>query len=792
MSAPSGLPRASGGAHHHDGALTADQARDPVCGMGVDPKTARHRTEYKQRAFYFCNPKCLDKFHADPERYLQSQPNSSAQVQSRTAAQVTYTCPMHPEIEQLGPGSCPICGMALEPKEMTAEETENPELIDMMRRFKVSAVFTVPLFLLAMSEMLPGQPVQHAVSPRLFIWLQLILATPVVLWGGWPFFQRAAASIRTLKLNMFTLIAIGTGVAYGYSVVATLFPHLFPASFRAHGGTVAVYYEAAAVIVTLVLLGQVLELKARGKTAGAIRSLLGLAPKTARVIRPDGAEEDVAVEHIVVGDHLRVRPGERVPVDGVVTQGQGAIDESMMTGESIPVEKRPGDQVYAGTLNQTGGLIISAQKIGSETMLAQIVKMVGEAMRSRAPIQRLADQVSAYFVPIVVVIAIVTAVVWAAFGPEPRFTYALVNAVAVLIIACPCALGLATPVSIMVATGRAAQMGILIKQAEALENFQKVDTLVFDKTGTLTEGKPKLISVVALPHIAETEFLKMVASLERASEHPLAAAIVQSAQERGVGQWPTVQNFQSVTGKGIMGEVGGTRVLLGNQKLLVQEGIDPKPLLEKAAALQKEGQTVMFAAIDGQLAGLLGVADPIKASTFEAIAQFKKQNLRLIMLTGDNAHTAHAVAEKLGLKHVQAEVLPEQKAEVIKRLEAEGHIVAMAGDGVNDAPALALARVGIAMGHGADVAIQTAAITLVQGDLRGILRARLLSQRTIRNIKQNLFFAFAYNFVGVPVAAGVLYPFLGWLLNPMIASAAMSLSSVSVIANALRLRHAKI
>jgi len=757
--------------------------------MQVDTATAKWRTHYQGQDYFFCNPKCLDKFRAHPEHYLKPQP---VRLIKSADQNVPYTCPMHPEVEQLGPGACPICGMALEPKDMAAEETENPELVDMMRRFKISAIFTMPLFLLAMSEMLPGQSLQHAMSPRLLIWLQLILATPVVGWGGWPFFQRAAQSIRTLKLNMFTLIAIGTGVAYGYSVIATLFPHLFPSSFRTHGGAVAVYYEAAAVIVLLVLLGQVLELKARGKTANAIRSLLNLAPKTARVVRPNGQEEDIAVEAIVVGNRLRVRPGERIPVDGVVIEGHSALDESMMTGESIPVEKNPDDRVYAGTLNHTGSLIIEAQKIGSETLLAQIVRMVRDAIRSRAPIQRLADQVSAYFVPLVVVIAIITAIIWAILGPEPRLTYALVNAVAVLIIACPCALGLATPMSIMVATGRAAQMGILIKHAEALENFQKVDTLVFDKTGTLTEGKPKLISVVTQPVISETEFLQKIASLERASEHPLAAAMIQGAQERGIRQWLAVQDFQSVTGKGVMGQVGGTRVLLGNQKLLVQEGVDPQPLVEQASTLQKEGQTVMFVAIDGQLAGLVGVADPIKASTFEAIAQFKKQNLRLVMLTGDNSHTAHAVAKKLGLDEVKAEVLAEQKSAFIKQLQDEGRIVAMAGDGVNDAPALALARIGIAMGHGADVAIQTAAITLVQGDLRGILRARILSQRTIRNIKQNLFFAFVYNFVGVSVAAGVLYPFFGWLLNPMIASAAMSLSSVSVIANALRLRHAKI
>jgi Cu+-exporting ATPase len=677
--------------------------------------------------------------------------------------------------------------MALEPLIVTGEEEISPELADMTRRFWVSVVLTAPILFLAMSEMIPGQPVQRVLSGRLLTWIQLALATPVVLSGGWPFFQRGWASLVNRSLNMFTLIAIGIGMAYLYSVVAALFPNLFPDSFRGHGGEVAVYFEAATVITALVLLGQVLELRARSQTSSAIKALLGLAPKTARVLRDDEAEEDIPLERVKPGDRLRVRPGEKVPVDGVVLVGASAVDESMVTGEPIPVEKTPGSRVTGGTVNGTGGFVMRAERVGSETLLAQIVRMVSEAQRSRAPIQRLVDVVSSYFVPAVVLVAVISFSVWGLVGPQPRMAYALVNAVAVLIIACPCALGLATPMSIMVGTGRGATAGVLIKNAEALEVLEKVDTLVVDKTGTLTEGRPRLTSVVALSGTNESELLRLAASLERGSEHPLAAAIVAASQEKALELSETAE-FRSVTGKGVIGTVEGRTVALGNHKLLEELAIAPGALLEQAEVLRREGQTVMFVTIEGRLAGLLGVADPIKESTFEAIRMVRRDGIRIVMLTGDSRTTAEAVARKLELDEVEAEVLPDQKVDVVKRLQAEGRIVAMAGDGINDAPALAQAQVGIAMGTGTDVAMESAGVTLVKGDLRGVARARRLSRGTMRNIRQNLFFAFIYNALGVPVAAGVLYPALGLLLTPMIAAAAMTFSSVSVIGNALRLR----
>ncbi|MEK6406371.1 MAG: copper-translocating P-type ATPase [Acidobacteriota bacterium] len=703
------------------------------------------------------------------------------------ATKTEYTCPMHPEIVRDGPGLCPICGMALEPRTVTGGEEHNEELVDMSRRFKISLLLTIPLLLLAMSELIPGQPVQHAVSMRLLKYIQLAFATPVVLWGGWPFFQRGWASIVNRSLNMFTLIAIGTGVAYWYSVIATFFPTIFPGSFRSHGDEVGVYFEVSAVIVVLVLLGQVLELRARSQTSSAIKALLGLAPKTARVMRDDGTEEETSLDLIKPGDRLRVRPGEKVPVDGMVLEGTSSVDESMVTGEPIPVEKSKGDKVTGGTVNGTGGFTMRAERVGSETLLAQIVRMVSEAQRSRAPIQRLADVVSSYFVPIVIVAAIITFAVWGLAGPEPRLAHAIVNAVAVLIIACPCALGLATPMSIMVGTGRGATAGVLIKNAEALEILEKIDTLIVDKTGTLTEGKPRLTSVLPLNGTSESELLRLAASIERGSEHPLAAAIVAGAQQRNLS-FSEAEEFQSITGKGVIGKIDGHVVALGNSKLLEQLNIDASSVIERAEALRKEGETVMFVGVNGRLGGLLGVADPIKESTAEAIRALHEDGIHIVMLTGDNRTTAEAVARKLGIDEVEADVLPEQKGEVVKRLQAQGRLVAMAGDGVNDAPALAQAQVGIAMGTGTDVAIESAGVTLLKGDLRGIARARKLSRATMRNIRQNLFFAFIYNALGIPIAAGVLYPVFGLLLSPMIASAAMSFSSVSVIGNALRLR----
>lgn len=728
-----------------------------------------------------------DKPSSCPKCGMALEPLTVAASQTKTE----YTCPMHPEIVRDAPGSCPICGMALEPRTVSLEDEENPELVDMTRRLWVSAALSLPVFLIGMSEFIPGAPPQRFAPMNIWVWVQLVLSTPVVLWGGWPFFVRAWQSIVNRSLNMFTLIGLGVSVAYVYSLIATVFPEVFPHSFRGHDGTVPVYFEAAAVITTLVLLGQVLELRARSQTGAAIKALLGLAPKTARRIREDGTDEEVSLEEVRVGDRLRVRPGEKIPVDGIVLEGTSAIDESMISGEPLPVTKRSGDRVIGATQNTTGTFVMRAERVGAETLLAQIVQMVAEAQRSRAPIQKLADRVSAYFVPIVIAIACITFVAWSVFGPEPPMVHGLVNAVAVLIIACPCALGLATPMAIMVATGKGAQSGVLFKNAEAIEVLQEIDTLVVDKTGTLTEGRPKLVSVVPTKGIDERELLRLAASLERGSEHPLAAAIVGGAEERGI-QLTEATAFQSLSGKGVTGEVDGHRVSLGNRALLEELGTDAGELSEQAENLRASGQTVMFVIVDGRAVGMLGVADPIKATTAEAIKQLHDEGIRIVMLTGDSQTTARAVAEKLNLDDVIAEVLPNQKAEIVKRFQSEGHKVAMAGDGINDAPALAQADVGIAMGTGTDVAMESASVTLVKGDLRGIVRAIRLSRATMKNIKQNLFFAFLYNALGIPIAAGVLYPFFGILLSPMIAAAAMSFSSVSVIANSLRLRRVSI
>jgi Cu+-exporting ATPase len=764
--------------------LVEQEVVDPVCGMTITPADAVGQVEHRGQTYYFCSESCLDQFNANPSQFFDG-----THRQEMTAAadpEAEYTCPMHPEIRQKGPGSCPICGMALEPVAITLEEQPNEELVDMTRRFRRSLVLTIPILAAMVSEFLPGQPLQRAVSARLLNWIEFALATPVVLWGGWPFFIRGWASILNRRLNMFTLIALGVGAAYAFSVVATLAPGVFPHSFRMDGG-VAVYFEPAAVIVVLVLLGQVLELRARSRTSAAIRNLLGLAPKTARKVEPDGTEHDIPVEHVKVGDRLRVRPGERVPVDGVVVEGATSIDESMVTGEPIPVEKTKDEKVTGGTVNGTGSFVMEAQRVGADTLLAQIVRMVGEAQRSRAPIQRLADTVSAWFVPAVIVVAIVTFAVWGLYGPEPRFAHALVNAVAVLIIACPCALGLATPMSIMVGTGRGAETGILIRNAEALEVMEQVTTLIVDKTGTLTEGKPKLVTVKTVGSVPEPGLLRLVASLENVSEHPLAAAIVAGATERG-SRVSNVSDFQSTTGKGVSGVVADRKVIIGNAAQMRSAGVDIRKLEAEAETLRNQGQTVVFAAVDGQPAGLLGIADPIKPSTTDAIQALHRERVRIVMLTGDNRRTAEAVAKAVGIDQVEADVLPERKADVVKDLQRRGERVAMAGDGINDAPALAQADVGIAMGTGTDVAMESAGVTLVKGDLRGIVRARRLSRSTMRNIRQNLFFAFLYNVAGVPIAAGVLYPFFGVLLSPMIASAAMTFSSVSVIGNALRLR----
>ena len=812
--------------------------RDPICGMEVDENSALKAERVGER-FFFCSEHCRETFlsqseHAGRETGKHSpsggKPRHTAAMNlersparatkytcpmhpeivadkpgpcpkcgmalkpivpaadvSASARKTIYTCPMHPEVQQDHSGSCPKCGMALEPRELSAEEEASPELADMTRRFWFSLALALPVFLIAMSDLIPGQPLQRAVSMRTLTWIQFLLATPVVLWGGWPFFQRGWASVVHRSLNMFTLIAIGTGVAWVYSVVGTLLPNVFPASFRTMGGQVAVYFEAAAVITTLVLLGQVLELRARSRTSSAIKALLGLAPKTARLVRDDGTEQDVPLNEVKKDARLRVRPGEKVPVDGKVLEGNSSVDESMVTGEPMPVEKKPGDKVTGGTVNGTGGFVMRAERVGGETLLAQIVRMVSEAQRSRAPIQRLADVAASWFVPVVLFAAVLTFVGWAVFGPEPRFAHGLVNGVAVLIIACPCALGLATPMSIMVGTGRGATAGVLIKNAEALEVMEKVDTLIVDKTGTLTEGKPRLASVTPVAGQDENELLRLAASLERGSEHPLAAAIVAGAEQRNLKMADT-KDFQSVTGKGVTGQVNEHHVALGNASLLEQLGVALGDLTSRADTMRREGQTVMFVALDNKIAGLIGVADPIKESTPEAIRLLRDEGIRVVMVTGDNRITAEAVARKLGLDDFEADVLPEHKGDVVKRFQKEGHVVAMAGDGINDAPALALAQVGIAMGSGTDVAMESAGVTLVKGDLRGIAKARRLSRGTMRNIRQNLFFAFVYNALGVPVAAGVLYPIFGLLLSPMIAAAAMSFSSVSVVGNALRLR----
>ena len=760
---------------------------DPVCGMNVGPASP-HRLSHAGREIRFCSARCLERFRSEPERFSGGAAAARAAELAPAATDAIYTCPMHPEVLQRGPGSCPKCGMALEPRVPAArEEREDPELRDMTRRFSVAAALALPLLAIAMGDMLPGRPISSLVSGRGRVLLELALATPVCLWAAWPFYVRAVASVRNRSLNMFTLIGLGVGVAYGYSVVAALFPALFPHAFRHASGEVAVYFEAGAVITALILLGQVLELRARGRTGAAIRELLDMAPKSARRIRDDGGEEDVPLGAVGVGDRRRVRPGEKVPVDGSVLEGRSFVDESMVSGEPIPVAKQPGDRVVGATLNGSGSFVMRAEKVGAETLLARIVAMVAEAQRSRAPIQRVADVVAGWFVPIVVAVALLTFAAWAAFGPEPRLAHGLVNAVAVLIIACPCALGLATPMSIMVATGRGATLGVLFRNAEAIEVLREVDTLVVDKTGTLTEGRPELASVVAAPGFGERELLRLAASLERGSEHPLAVAVVKGAGSRGISL-AEAEGFESLTGRGVRGRVDGRGVALGTSLLLREQGIDPGPLGARAEELRGEGQTVFFVAVDGRAAGLLGVADPIKESTPEAIEALHAEGLRIVMLTGDGRTTAEAVARRLGIDEVIAEVLPDQKALVIARLEAEGRTVAMAGDGINDAPALAKARVGIAMGTGTDVAMESAGVTLVRGDLRGIVRARRLSRRTMTNIRQNLFFAFVYNAAGVPIAAGVLYPVFGMLLSPMLAAAAMSASSLSVVTNALRLR----
>jgi Cu+-exporting ATPase len=822
-------------------------AKDPVCGMTVDPSTAKAKVEHMGSTHYFCCAGCAQKFQADPEKYLKPKPAalvtlgspqsakpaltnigggaqpapapSSAKGISSAAVYVCpmcpevqeakpgpcpscgmaletdtpiaasrteYTCPMHPEIVRDGPGSCPICGMALEPRTVTTSEEENPELRDMTRRFWISVVLTVPLLGIAMSDMLPGTVLQHLLPGSWLSWVELVLATPVVLWGGWPFFQRGWTSIINRSTNMFTLIAMGTGVAYLYSLVAVIFPGAFPSSFGTMNGGPPVYFEAAAAIVTLVLLGQVLELRARSRTGAAIRALLDLAPRTARIIQ-DGREEDVPLERVHIGDRLRVRPGEKIPVDGAVVDGHSSVDESMITGESVPVEKNAGDRVIGATVNASGSFIMRADRVGSETMLAQIVRMVGQAQRSRAPIQRLADRVAGWFVPLVIAIAGLTFIAWAVFGPEPRLAHAIVNAVAVLIIACPCALGLATPMAIMVGTGRGAHGGVLIKNAEALETLEKVDTLVIDKTGTLTEGKPRFTGATAQPGFSEDELLRLVASLERSSEHPLAGAIVAAAEERGI-QLSEVKAFQSSTGKGVSGSIEGKKVAAGNWALMRDQGIE-RTAVPVVGGLDS---TAVHVAVDGEYAGSITVADPLKQSAEGAISELQSQGLQIVMLTGDSQTVAEQVSKRLGIQNFRAEVLPSDKAAIVKDLQQQGRIVAMAGDGINDAPALAQANVGIAMGTGTDVAIESAGITLLKGDLSGIVRARNLSRVTMKNIRQNLFFAFIYNSLGVPIAAGVLFPFFGILLSPILAAAAMSFSSVSVISNSLRLRSVKL
>ena len=767
-------------------AAPGNLATDPVCGMKVDPATSKHCFDHRGTAYHFCSAGCRAKFAANPDSYLKPK---AAAAPAKPGA--IYTCPMHPQIRQVGPGSCPICGMALEPVEVSAEAQPNHELADMSRRFWIGLVLTLPVLVLEMGSHIPGLGLHELVPPATSTWVQFALATPVVLWAGWPFFQRGWASVRSGNLNMFTLIALGTGAAYLYSLAATFAPGAFPAGFRMMGGTVPVYYEAAAVITVLVLLGQVLELRARDQTGGAIRALLNLAPKTARRLRDGGEDEEVPLGEVQVGDRLRVRPGDGVPVDGVILDGRSAVDESMVTGESMPSAKGPGDKVVGGTVNGTGALVVRAEAVGAGSVLSRIVAMVSEAQRSRAPIQKLADTVAGWFVPAVLAIAVAAFIAWAVWGPAPAFSYALIAAVSVVIIACPCALGLATPMSIMVAVGKGAGAGVLIKSAESLERMEKVDTLVVDKTGTLTEGKPRVTAIVPAAGLAEADVLRLAASLERSSEHPLAAAIVAAAKERGIAvEEPS--GFASVTGKGVTGTVEGRSVALGNAKLMADQGIDLGGLVGKADELRASGATALFVGVDGKAGGIIAIADPVKPTTRAALDSLRADGIHVVMLTGDNRVTAEAVARQLGIGDVEADVLPEDKNRIVRALRANGKVVAMAGDGVNDAPALAEADVGIAMGTGTEVAIQSAGVTLVRGDLAGIARARMLSRMTMRNIRQNLVFAFAYNAIGIPVAAGVLYPAFGILLSPVVAALAMSLSSVSVIANALRLRAARL
>jgi P-type Cu+ transporter len=766
--------------HSRNGGVT-----DPVCGMAVDPASTPHHATHQAQEFHFCSARCRERFVAEPERFL-----APASPPGGALPGTIWTCPMHPEVRRDGPGACPICGMALEPEEVSLEAGPNPETADMIRRFWIGLVLTLPVFMLEMgAHLVPA--LHHLVPARLSGWIQFALASPVVLWAGWPFFARGWISLQTRNLNMFTLIAMGTGVAWGYSVVALLAPGLFPAAFRGPGGAVALYFEAAAVITVLVLLGQVLELRARERTSGAIKALLGLAPKTARRIAADGSEAEVPLEHVMVGDRLRVRPGEKVPVDGRVMEGRSSLDEAMVTGESMPVLREVGDKVTGGTINQTGTLVMLAERVGRDTVLARIVAMVAEAQRSRAPIQRLADRVAGWFVPAVIGAAALAFMGWGIWGPEPRFAYGLVAAVTVLIIACPCALGLATPMSIMVGVGRGARLGVLIKDAAALETMGKVNTLVVDKTGTLTEGRPALAAIEPADGFAADEVLRLAAAVEAASEHPLALAITEAAAARGMAV-PPVTDFDSPTGRGALGTAEGRRVVLGNARFLAEQGVAAEPLGAAAAIHRQAGATVIFAAIDGALAGALAIADPIKPNAREALDALRREGVVVVMLTGDNRATALTVAARLGIEQVEAEVLPEDKSAIVTRLRESGRVIAMAGDGVNDAPALAAADVGIAMGSGTDVAIESAGITLLGGDLTGIVRARRLSRATMRNIRQNLVFAFAYNVAGVPVAAGALYPWFGILLSPIFAAAAMALSSVSVVGNALRLNRTKL